>query len=663
MHIVNTVGGIDLIEEQELARRAGAGDNDAFASIYERYFPGLYDFAARTLRDHDRAGDVVQNTFTEAWSALQRGTEPEHLKAWLFTIARHNALDEIRRTKRLVSTSAAGDEDLVLNFAQVDESRIDSPQEAAQDGEYSTLVWDAAAGMSAKEYTLLDMHLRQQLSADEIARALRVSPGNVHTMTTRLRQSLETSVSSLMLVRRGRGDCAELDALLTTLDADADLTPKIRRAVRKHVKACEICTANERKFVAPAEIFAGFGVLLAGAGVADRILGAVQASVAANAGAGSGGIASGVSTRIGDWWEFSTTGAKTTIGIAAGAAIAALIAVPLLLASGDSAPPAVAVAAAPARTQTAESDGDAEPATVVEEEPATPSPPAAVEEPDEDEAGEAAAPEEVAEEVAREAEETEEAVEQATPPMPAADPEPAAQAEPEPEPAPQPDPAPAPAPAPPPAPQPDPEPEPDPDPDPQPDPEPVPEPVPDPDPDPFLTLTPSATVIELAPGESGDVSVTFDFLGADQVDWSALAAFAPHLTVAAETTGVTDTGSGRGITISLHSIPIGGEPLTVTVTATSPDDPELQASVVITVTPIVPTILVLLYLDHQIPLTNLLFALPDQYCGDVHYHALVPPTATSLAGVEVTQPDPMGCGFGGRSSVVIEEIPDPSVFA
>ena len=637
-----------LADDLSLARRAAAGDNGAFAEIYERYFPGLYDFAARTLRDHDRAGDVVQNTFTEAWTALRRGTEPEHLKAWLFTIARHNALDEIRRSKRLVSTSAAGDEDLVLNFAQVDQSRVDNPQEAVQDGEYAGLVWAAAAALSPKEYTLLDMHLRQNLSPDEIADALHVSRGNVHTMTTRLRQSLGTSVSALLLVRRGRDDCAELDALLVRMDATEAVTPKIRRAVGKHARSCEICSANERKFVAPAEIFAGLGVLAAGAGAAERILGVVRAEAAAHVAAGSSGgsaLSGSAVARAGRLWEFTSATVKAGLAIAAAAVVALAIAIPLLLASGGG----DGISA----VQTVEPTSPVPlAATDVASEPA-PEPAAVVEPPE--------VPVDVAVEPPAPAATPDREMSSAPPPptdsdsgeevqaVPAAVVPPVA-------PPPGPNPEAPPVPVPPPAPAPEPQPQPD----PEPGPAPGPPPPPEPDPEPFvLSLTPSATVLELRPGASGEIVLTFDFSGAPDISWEAVGTPPGSVSVAANTAPVTGSGQDRSITITLVSVPSGAANATVTVTAGSLLAPTQLATATITITPVIPTIRVLRFDGFDIPVDNLRLAPPNP-CQEPHWHSRVGPTALSLQGVEVSDPAPNGCGFGAVSTVVIVEIPDPS---
>ena len=52
--------GSAALSDLDLATRTAAGDADAFAALYERYFDRLFDFVLRTVRDRDIAADVVQ---------------------------------------------------------------------------------------------------------------------------------------------------------------------------------------------------------------------------------------------------------------------------------------------------------------------------------------------------------------------------------------------------------------------------------------------------------------------------------------------------------------------------------------------------------------------------------------------------------------------------
>ena len=251
------------VADKELLDRAEQGDRDAFAALYRRHFQGLYDFALRILRDDDLAADVVQSTFVKAWDAARKQKEVGNVKAWLYTVAHNLAIDELRMRKRLAEPSAGGRGEqgaFGFPFAMADPSRFSDPEAVLQDRELVELVWDAASALNPQEYALLDLHLRRGLDADELSRHLSLAKSAVYTRLSRLRDSLEEAVTSTLLMRRGRRECIDLDWLLEELRA-TEATQPVRRAIKQHLEACERCQESKRRFVSPAEIFAGISLV------------------------------------------------------------------------------------------------------------------------------------------------------------------------------------------------------------------------------------------------------------------------------------------------------------------------------------------------------------------------------------------------------------------
>jgi RNA polymerase sigma factor (sigma-70 family) len=310
--------GQQEVADRELIARAGQGDSDAFGALYERHFPGLYDFALRIVRDADLAADVVQSTFVKAWDAAQKQKGVENVKAWLYTIAHNLAIDELRLRKRFVEPRGdeARDEE-GFPFAIPDPSRYSDPETALQDRELAALVWDSAAALNPQEYALLDLHLRRGLDADELAHHLGLAKGAVYTRLSRLRDSLEEAVTTTLLLRRGRRECERLDVLLAELRA-TEVTQPVRRAIKEHLNECERCRDSKRRFVSPVEIFAGISLVPVSlelmedvwARVAAEIgLAAAATGVAAAAPGDSGASAASMTTAKGVGVSALATGA------------------------------------------------------------------------------------------------------------------------------------------------------------------------------------------------------------------------------------------------------------------------------------------------------------------------------------------------------------------
>ena len=90
-------GGDDLAD---LLRRVAIRDTAAFAALYKLTSAKLYGIVARILTRGDAASDALQEAYVRIW---ERAGEFDPRKgsplAWMATIARNRALDEVRRVR------------------------------------------------------------------------------------------------------------------------------------------------------------------------------------------------------------------------------------------------------------------------------------------------------------------------------------------------------------------------------------------------------------------------------------------------------------------------------------------------------------------------------------------------------------------------------------
>jgi RNA polymerase sigma factor (sigma-70 family) len=265
--------------DDQLAARSSKGDREAFAALYQRRFQGVYDFASRIVQDTDIAADVVQATFIKTWEQLQKGKIPRSIKAWIYTLARNAAIDELRRRKRVVAYADGEAGDLQLhNYATVDPGKLPDPQAIIEDKELADLVWRAAAALRPEEYALLDLSLRQGLSADELSESLGLRKGTLYTRLSRLKDALEETVIAELLLRRGRRDCPELDALLSEARS-SKLDRNTFTVIKKHHQECPRCQESSRRYIAPAEIFAGLAFIPAAPAISKSIWAGISAGL------------------------------------------------------------------------------------------------------------------------------------------------------------------------------------------------------------------------------------------------------------------------------------------------------------------------------------------------------------------------------------------------
>ena len=163
-----------------MAVEAGPGSSERFEALYRSCAADVYAYAASLLRDRAAAEDVTSLAFERAYRRralfdVRRGSP----RAWLFTIARNAALDELRRRRR------AG---ALLR---------DIPDEGAADPELDPLlaerrllVRDGLASLEAAEREVILLKFIGRLSNGEIARVLGCSESNAGTRLHRAVQRL-----------------------------------------------------------------------------------------------------------------------------------------------------------------------------------------------------------------------------------------------------------------------------------------------------------------------------------------------------------------------------------------------------------------------------------------------------------------------------------------
>lgn len=92
--------------EDDLLARMRAGDEEAFAAIYQRHQGGIYRFALHMTGNPGMAEDVTQEAFIALMtSSAQFDPSQGSLRAFLFGIARNHVLRALTRERGYVALS------------------------------------------------------------------------------------------------------------------------------------------------------------------------------------------------------------------------------------------------------------------------------------------------------------------------------------------------------------------------------------------------------------------------------------------------------------------------------------------------------------------------------------------------------------------------------
>uniref|UniRef100_A0A7C4CBP4 Sigma-70 family RNA polymerase sigma factor n=1 Tax=candidate division WOR-3 bacterium TaxID=2052148 RepID=A0A7C4CBP4_UNCW3 len=109
------------VGDEELVRRAQAGEDGAMRELHRRYYDGMFVLALRWLRDETRARDAVQAVFADAFGAIRRFRGRSKFSTWLFKLARNRLIKQVQAAERepgwsrRVDAEAAGEAGLLVS--------------------------------------------------------------------------------------------------------------------------------------------------------------------------------------------------------------------------------------------------------------------------------------------------------------------------------------------------------------------------------------------------------------------------------------------------------------------------------------------------------------------------------------------------------------------
>ncbi len=166
------------------------GDQAAFGEIVRRYQRAVHRLAWSLTRNASDADDLAQEAFVRAWGAIGRFEIGQPLYPWLARIVTNQAFSLFRHRRRRPETSI---EPLVEAGQQwgVD----DDPAEHSERGERDALLRECFAYLAEEHQAVLALRAVQDLSYDEIARALNVPIGTVMSRLSRARADLKRRIA------------------------------------------------------------------------------------------------------------------------------------------------------------------------------------------------------------------------------------------------------------------------------------------------------------------------------------------------------------------------------------------------------------------------------------------------------------------------------------
>lgn len=175
-------------EDRSLIEAFQAGDDFAFVSLYNRHRSAVFSYCVKMVLDRDAAKDVMQETFIRVYENRDRLLKAGSFRAWVYTIARNQCLNHLRRRRRLVPLEAS-------DAASIPAS--DVPFSRLEKSEMIALIETFLARLKEDYREVLVLREYQNLSYEEIAVITRSTLSAVKSRLFKARRKLSEFMREL----------------------------------------------------------------------------------------------------------------------------------------------------------------------------------------------------------------------------------------------------------------------------------------------------------------------------------------------------------------------------------------------------------------------------------------------------------------------------------
>jgi RNA polymerase sigma-70 factor (ECF subfamily) len=169
--------------EAELISRTAAGEEAAFAQLYDRFSPGLFSLVMKMVRDEKEAQDILQEGFSHIW---RRASSYDAVRSsaftWAVMIFRNKAIDHLRVRQRQQRTTDRVTEEFAHSVDGTEQTteEVDLREECAR-------VRSALGGIPGEQKAAIEMAFFGGMTHEQIATKLDTPLG---TIKARIRRGL-----------------------------------------------------------------------------------------------------------------------------------------------------------------------------------------------------------------------------------------------------------------------------------------------------------------------------------------------------------------------------------------------------------------------------------------------------------------------------------------
>ena len=175
------------MEEAESIKSILAGHTAEFTHLVKAYETSVFRIVMGFVHQKEDAEDITQEVFVKAFQSLDRFAGRSSFSTWLYRIAIHTSLNELKRRKRRTLWSMAAD---MLQLPSTNKNPEQALAEKAEQDE----IRKAIDRLPEKQRMAFILSRYEELPQRDVALIMEISEGAVEQLLLRARDNLKKTL-------------------------------------------------------------------------------------------------------------------------------------------------------------------------------------------------------------------------------------------------------------------------------------------------------------------------------------------------------------------------------------------------------------------------------------------------------------------------------------
>lgn len=178
----------NTLQETSLLNRLNAGDEQAFETVFHKYYASLCFFANKFLHDTEASRDVVQEVFIRFYEKKYDFSNLIALKSFLYNCVQHKALNYLEKANNRAMIREK------LEFCEYEENDYFLYQ---TETEMFEAIFKAIEELPAECRRIFKMSYIEHLDIKEISSRLQIAETTIKTQRARAKKFLQNRLQHL----------------------------------------------------------------------------------------------------------------------------------------------------------------------------------------------------------------------------------------------------------------------------------------------------------------------------------------------------------------------------------------------------------------------------------------------------------------------------------